>query len=262
VSAPETLYAKTSAGRVAYQVVGTGPPEVLGIMPGSVPVDLMWDEPRLVRFLNGLSSFSRHIWFDRRGIGASHPIAPVEGRLVEDGVDDVIAVLDDLGCERVVVFGAIGTLELQFAATHPERISALVLINPTARRRRADDYSAGFAHEDIEAFLAAVRDQWGTGVTLGRLAPSVAGDARFARWWARCERLAASPEDAYWILRAAFEVDLRHLLGAIRVPTLVVVREGWQGAEQGRYVAGHIDGARYLELPGEDLLVFVGEREA
>src|SRR5215218_7081580 len=103
-----------------------------------LPVDLMWDEPRLVRFLNGLSSFSRHIWFDPRGIGSSDPIAPVEGRLVESFVDDMIAVLDELGCERVVVLDTVGSsgAALQFAATHPERTTALVLINPTARFRR------------------------------------------------------------------------------------------------------------------------------
>jgi class 3 adenylate cyclase len=148
---------------------------------------------------------------------------------------------------------------LQFAATHPDRTGALVLMNPSGRRRRANDYPGGFADEDVEAFLATVRDQWGTGVTLGALAPSVAGDARFAHWLGRCERLATSAEGAYWSLRVAFETDLRHLLGAIRVPTLVIVREGGPGAEQGRYVAAHIDGARYVELAGEDQLYFVGD---
>ena len=132
----------------------------------------MWDEPRLVRFLNGLSSFSRHIWFDPRGIGSSDPIAPVEGRLIESVVDDMIAVLDELGCERVVVLGAIGQPALQFAATHPERTSALVLINPSACFRRADDYPEGIADEDAEAFLAERRDRWGTGETLDLMAPS------------------------------------------------------------------------------------------
>src|SRR5215218_7967302 len=124
-----------------------------------LPVDLMWDEPRLVRFLNGLSSFSRHIWFDSRGMGSSDPIAPVEGRLIESIVDDMIAVLDELGCERVVALDAIGPAALQFAATHPERTSGLVLINPTARLRRADDYPEGHANEDVETVLAAGRDQ-------------------------------------------------------------------------------------------------------
>ncbi len=216
-------------------------------------------EPRLVRFLNGLSSFSRHIWFDLRGSGSSDAIAPVEGRLVESTVDDMIAVLDALGCKRVVVLGTLGLPALQFAASHPERTSALVLINPTARYRRADDYPEGLADEDVEAFLASVRDLRGTGELFSLWAPSIVDDARFARWFARCVRLSETPQDAYWRLRAAFDLDLRHLLGAIRVPTLVAVRAGSLVSEQGRYVAEHIDGARYIELAGEDFLFFVGD---
>jgi class 3 adenylate cyclase len=259
VSVPASVYAKTSGGRIGYQVVGTGPPDVLATKPAFLPVDLMWDEPRFVRFLNGLSSFSRHIWFDQRGTGSSDPIAPVEGRLIESVVDDMIVVLDELGCERAVVLGAIGPPALQFAATHPERTSALVLINPTARFRRADDYPEGWADEVVEAVLAGVRDRWGTGETLSLMAPSMVGDAGFARWVARCERVTMSPQVADWVYRAALEVDLRHLLGAIRAPTLVLVRAGWPGSEQGRYVAEHIDGARYVELAGEDNLFFVGD---
>jgi len=260
VSAPETVYAKTSAGWVGYQVVGVASPDVLAVKPPVIAADLMWDEPRLARFLNGMSSFSRHIWFDPRGTGSSDPIAPVEGRLVESVVDDMIAVLDELGCERVVVLAATNSMPaLQFAATHPERTSALVLINPIARVRRADDYPEGFADEDVEAALAAVRDRWGTGARLSRLNPTTAGDARFTRWYARCERLSMAPQHAYWRQRASNEVDVRHLLGAIRVSTLVVGRAGWRGKEAARYVTDHIDGARYLELAGEDNLFFVGD---
>jgi class 3 adenylate cyclase len=258
VSVPETLYAKTRAGRVAYQVVGTEPPDVLSVTT-PFPIDLMWDEPRFVRFLNGLSSFCRHIWFDPRGTGASDWIAPVEGRLVESTVDDMIAVLDELGCERVVVLGGLGLPALQFAATHPERTSALVLINPHAGFRRADDYPGGLADEQIESFLTMIRDRWGSGALLRGLAPSMAGDTRFTRWLARCERLWAPPENAYWRWRAAFETDVHHLLPAIRVPTLVAVRAGWRGYEASRYVAAHIDGARSVELTGEDRVFFVGD---
>lgn len=258
MSAPETVYAQSGNGRIGYQVVGAGPPDVLVTKPTYLPIDLMWDEPRFVRFLNGLSSFSRHIWFDPRGMGASDAIAPGEGRLVESTVDDMVAVLDELGCERVVVLGAMGPPALQFAATHPERTSALVLINPTARIRRADDYPGAFADDDVDAILATVRDRWGTGETLGYLAPSMAGDDRFARWFGRCERLSMSPQDAYWRRRAGYEVDVRHLLSSIRVPALVLVRTDWTGHEQSRYVAERIDGARYVELDG-DYLFFVGD---
>jgi class 3 adenylate cyclase len=232
---------------------------VLATKPAHLPIDLMWDEPRFVRFLNGLSSFSRHVWFDSRGTGSSDPIDPVEGRLTESFVDDMIAVIDDLGCERVVVVDALGPPALQFAATHPERTAALVLINPSACLRCVDDYAEGYAHEDLEAVLAARLDRWGTGELLGSFNPSTAGDARFERWLARCERVSMSPQDASWRLRASFDADVRHLLPAIRVPTLVVVRAGGPGSEQARYVAEHIDNARYLELAGADRLFFVGD---
>jgi len=260
VSEPESRYAKTSGGRIGYQVVGAGPPDVLATMPPLLPVDLMWDEPRLVRFLNGLSSFSRHIWFDSRGTGSSDPIAPVEDRLIESVVDDMIAVLDDLGCERVIVLGANGSNPaLQFATTHPERTSALVLINPGARLRRAEGYTEGVPDEAVEALFAMVRDRWGTGEMLSRLAPSAAGDPRFARWSARCERLSMPPQLADSRIRAGAEVDVRHLLGAIRVPTLVVTNAGWFGPERSRYVVEHIDGARHLELASADSLFFMGD---
>jgi len=171
----------------------------------------------------------------------------------------MIVVLDELGCERAVVVGAVGPPALQFAATHPERTSALVLINPSARFRRADDYPEGLAEDDVEAFLAWRREGWGTGRVLRLWAPSLAGDTRFAHWFARCERLSNPPQGFAWRSRATFEVDVRHLLPAIRVPTLVLVRAGSVGSEQGRYVAEHIDGARYVELPGEDYLFFVGD---
>jgi class 3 adenylate cyclase len=134
-----------------------------------------------------------------------------------------------------------------------------VLINPGARFRRADDYPEGVSDEAVEAVLAAVRDRWGTGEILSFLAPGAAGDPRVARWLARCERLSMPPQNADWAFRASFEVDVRHLLGAIRVPTLVVVNAGWFGHEQSRYVAEHIDGARYVELASADSFFFVGD---
>ncbi|HMG26193.1 MAG TPA: adenylate/guanylate cyclase domain-containing protein [Acidimicrobiia bacterium] len=257
---PESGYANTSDGRIGYQVVGGGPPDVLATIPPFLPIDLMWDEPRLVRFLNGLSSFSRHIWFDSRGTGSSDPIAPDEGRVIESVVDSMIAVLDELGCERVIVLGANASHPaLQFATTHPERTSALVLINPGARERRADDYPEGIPDEAVEGALATVRDRWGTGEILSRLAPSAAGDRRFARWSTRCERLSMPPQRAGRVFRAGFDVDVRHLLGAIRVPTLVATSAGWFGPERSRYVAEHIDGARHLELASADSLFFMGD---
>jgi pimeloyl-ACP methyl ester carboxylesterase len=158
-AAPETRYAVTSGGdRVAFQVVGDGPVDVLVMRVPFFPVDLMWDEPRLVHFLTRLSSFSRHIWFDPRGTGASDGISHSEGRLLEAVVEDMIAVIDEVGSERVVVLqlGGIGAA-LLFAATHPQRTSAIVLANTSARLRWAADYPDGFSNEEVERILAPVR---------------------------------------------------------------------------------------------------------
>ena len=137
----------------------------------------------------------------------------------------------------------------------------MVLVNPTARYRQTDDYEewADVPHEALEVVLEAVRERRGTSQLLRFLAPSAAGDARFERWLTQCERLSMPPQDAYWRFRASYEVDVRHLLPAIRVPTLVVVRAGWRGYEQGRYVSEQIDGARYVELAGKDYWFFAGD---
>jgi class 3 adenylate cyclase len=197
--------------------------------------------------------------FDRRGAGLSDPM--VGAPTFEEQMDDVLAVLEATGSERPALFGALegGPMAIMFAATHPERTSALVLINPTARYRQADDYPHVLSDEEVAALQATFRDQWGTGAALSAFAPSLAGDVRFVRWLARCERLSQPPQEAYSRARVAAEVDVRHLLGSIRVPTLVVARAAWRGREASRYVAEHIDGARYVELPGEDLFFFVGD---
>jgi pimeloyl-ACP methyl ester carboxylesterase len=156
---PETRYAKTAAGGyVAYQVVGNGPIDVLVTHPNVFPVDLMWDEPRLTYFLNRLSSFSRHIWFDPRGTGASDGIPHEEGRLTESALDDISAVLDEIGCEHVALLGLGVPTGLLFAATHPERTTAVVLVNATARLRRADDYPQGVSEGQIDQHLFASDD--------------------------------------------------------------------------------------------------------
>lgn len=150
----ETRYVKSDAGWIAYQVVGSGPLDVLVVKPSMFPIDLMWDEPALVRFLDGLSSFCCHVWFDARGTGASDPIDQAEGRLVEAIVDDMVAVVDALGCEQVVVLGPYGPAALLFAATHPERTKALVLVNPYARLSRADGYPEGFPDDFVDRILS------------------------------------------------------------------------------------------------------------
>lgn len=173
-------------------------------------------------------------------------------------MDDMVAVLDHLGCERVAILGTLGPPELLFAATHPTRTRALILIDPFARVRPAEGYE-GLSEAEIDAIGDAFRGGWGSVGNLSSHVPSLADDPAFRRWYSRCQRLACSPEDAAWRFVASVEMDVRELLPAVQVPTPVVFRTGAWTAKLSRYVAAHIDGARMIELPGEDKMFFVGD---
>jgi pimeloyl-ACP methyl ester carboxylesterase len=259
---PETRYAKAAAGgHVAHQVVGSGAIDVLVVDP-MFPVDFIWDEPRFVYFLNRLSSFCRHIWFDQRGTGASDGITHADARLAESFVDDMVAVLDAVDVERVAVLDLAGlSVGLLFAATHPDRTTALVVFNGFARWRRAEDYLEGVADGEFDAQIRRARQPGATPVEI--VAPSLADDARFRRWAERAWRLSTPPEERLWRVRNLFDGDLRDVLGSIRVPTLVINRRDRPTtAALTRFVADHIEGARYVELPGSDALPFVGDADA
>src|SRR5262245_52339551 len=183
---PETRFVQTPGGRIAYQVVGDGPIDLLVTHGAYFPIDLMWDEPGLVRFLDRLSSFSRHVWFDPRGRGASDPLPHVEARFAEAIVDDMLALLDHLGWERVALVGDMQP-QILFAASHPQRTKALVLLNAGARFANRPEPSPASPTE----LLDQVHRRWGTeagaGRVLDQLAPSVAGDTRLRRWLARSQ---------------------------------------------------------------------------
>jgi class 3 adenylate cyclase/pimeloyl-ACP methyl ester carboxylesterase len=249
---PETRYADTPGGRIAYQVVGDGPIDVLVTHSPMFPIDLMWDEPGLVRFLDRLSSFSRHVWFDPRGRGASDPLPHVEERFAEAIADDMLALLDHLGWEQAALVGDIGP-QILFAATHPERTKALVLLNTGARVASFDEAASQ------KTVLDQISRSWGTGATLERLAPSAAGDARLRRWLGRSQRLLCTADEIYWRNEAAFAVDMRPALGSVQAPTLFVYRQGLHSAAINRDDAQHVKGAKVVELPGEDFLFFVGD---
>jgi class 3 adenylate cyclase/pimeloyl-ACP methyl ester carboxylesterase len=258
---PETRYASNADGdHVAYQVVGDGPIDVLVNRPTLFPVDLMWDEPRLVYFLNRLSSFCRHIWFDSRGTGASDGIAHGDVRLLEGITDDMVAVLDAVGVQRAALLGLGVSSGVLFAAAHPDRTTALVLYNATARFRRADDYPEGISDDEIERRL-----QLGPGVTnpgvasIEQVAPALADDVRFRRWFDRAQRLTLGPKEAAWRLKGSYEIDVRDVLGAVQAPTLVAYRSGAGRPAHSRYLADHIAGAKLVELEGDDVLPFTGE---
>jgi class 3 adenylate cyclase len=262
VEVSETRYARTISGDyVAYQATGEGPRDVIVLAGGWLPIDVMWEEPRIVHFLNRLSSFGRHLWFDPRGTGASSPIAQTEGRLAEGMMEDIVAVIDDVGCERVVLLqlGHVAGTGLLFAATRPERVAAIVLVNTSGRLRSADGYPQGYSNETIEESHTTM-SRLGH-LRLDLVAPSVAGDESFQRWFARASRLAASPDVFRWRLASAYDVDARGLLNAIQAPTLVVYRRDTGSAAQCQYLAlaEHIPGAQLVELEGRDLLPFAGD---
>jgi len=251
---PETRYAETIGGaHVAYQVVGDGPLDVLVVRSFHFPIDMMWEEPRLVRFLERLSTFCRHIWFDPRGTGASDRIAPDEGRLSESLMDDMVAVLDACGVERAAVIGFLAPSPLLFGATHPQRTTALVLVDSPVVLRQCDDNPQGLTSEEIEL------EGQGRLFSVASMAPSLVNDERFVAWFWRASRLAMSPADHAWRSRAAALLDLRPALSAIQSPTLVVAGTGRRMSAAHRLAATRIADARLVEIDTGDYLFFVGD---
>jgi class 3 adenylate cyclase/pimeloyl-ACP methyl ester carboxylesterase len=249
---PETQYAQTlDGGQVAYQVAGSGATLMLGFHP-LVGIDVMWEEPTVVRFLDRLSAFTRHAWFDPRGQGSSSSLPAGQARIVETHADDLVAVLDALGEERCIVVGLPAPPALVFAATHPARTAAVVLFDPVARFRSDNDY-AGFDDDQVEETLAIIEREWGTGVVSRRF--GWARDERLQRWYGKCERLIWTPREAAGWLRSILDTDVRDVLPTISAPTLLVARQGRLSLSYGRYVAEHIAGAKYLEVPADDYLV-------
>jgi class 3 adenylate cyclase len=253
---PETRYAWLGQDRIAYQVMGQGPPDLVVTAGSFTHVDTMWEDPAIALMLRRLASFSRLIRFDRLGTGASDP-APLE-RLPpwESYAEELAVVLDEVGSERAAIFVSLdaGSMAIYFAAAHPERTSALILFNTTAKYITADDYPIGIPRESAEALLGQLDQLWGTEAMAQLTVPSRADDARFRRWYAKWLRSAASPRAAQAFLRAMLEIDARPLLPLIHAPTLVLHRTGYPlvPVEHGRYLAEHIAGAKLVELAGSD----------
>jgi pimeloyl-ACP methyl ester carboxylesterase len=262
VDTPETRYAKTADGvHIAYQVLGDGPFDLVVITGYVSNVELAWDDPEIAEFLRSLASFSRLIQFDRRGLGLSDPVqgAPT----IEDRMQDVRAVMDAAGSERAALLGISegGPMSMVFAATYPERVSALVLYGSFARMTEADGYPWGYPSAVFEQFVDAKIAAWGGDDTVDFFAPSRARDSEFRRRWAAFERRATSPGAYRSLMQMNADTDVRDILPSIRVPTLVLhrsddipIRVG-----NGRYLSEHIAGARFVELPGEDHFFFVGD---
>jgi class 3 adenylate cyclase len=263
---PETHYVRAGEVHLAYQIVGEGPVDLVYVPEFWNSIEAQWEEPSFDRFLRRLGSFSRLICFDQRGTGLSDPVALSEVATLEQWVDDVRTVMDASGSKQAVVLGVGGggPLSILFAATHPERTRALVLLNTFARLRRGEDYSAGTSEEFESRFLGEIAGQWARGPFLELVAPSKVDDEEFRAWWARYLRLGGSPGTLLAIRRMLQQVDVRHVLPAIRVPTLVLCRAEnlWFGVEHGRYLAERIPGVHYVEVPGVDYLPYLGDADA
>jgi class 3 adenylate cyclase len=257
-----TRYARNGDLHIAYQVVGEGPDLLL--MQGWIShVEASWQEPVIARFLERLASFSRLILVDKRGTGLSDPHPGGAAPSLEERMDDGRAVLDAVGSERAHLLGISegGPMNILFAATHPERTAGLILLGTFARLLRDDDYSQGTDPAALEPFLERLRAGWGEGVGLSAIAPSHANDPAFRAAFGRFQRNGASPGMAISLLRLNTDIDVRHVLPAVRVPTLVLHRrdDRFVPAALGRYLADHIPGARFVALPGGDHLYFAGD---
>jgi class 3 adenylate cyclase len=244
---------------VAYQVVGQGPPDVVYV-PGFNHVDLVWDNPPWATSLQRLASFGRLILLDRRGTGASDAIPENAMPTWEEWADDVRVVLDAAGSERAVVLAENygGPTGLLFTAMHPERVSGLILANTTARRLRAEDYPIGLAPEEVDGWVERYRTAWGTVDLVPMAFPSRADDPEFGQWVAKFMRGVATPRTAAAQIRYIIEsLDAREALPLIQVPTLVLHTKDslLYSIQEGRYLADHIDGAKFVTLPGGDVVV-------
>jgi class 3 adenylate cyclase len=261
---PETKYAKSGDVNIAYQVTGEGPFDLL-LVPGWVShVENAWEEPSFARFLNRLTSFCRLIMLDRRGTGLSDPVAAMP--TLEQRMDDVRAVMDAAGSEKAALFSMSegGPMCILFAATYPERTSALVLYGTFARGLYDAEYPWGLTTRQVEHLFKRIDREWGKGMTAKIFAPSIAKNERHVRSWGRFERLAVSPGAARVLLQMAFDSDVRHVLPVIRVPSLILHRSDDVALAVGgaRYMAEHIQGAKYIELPGSDHFAWTGDSDA
>ena len=267
-ASPKPHYAKSGDVNIAYQVVGDGPIDVVWV-PGWVShMEVAWEDPYAGRFLERLASFSRLIMFDKRGTGMSDHVPVDRLPTLEERMDDVRAVMDASGSRRAALVGASegGVMCALFAATYPERTSALVIYGSYAKGFATDDYPwALIDPEPADDVVEGLTEIWDdAGGLLNIWAPTVADDPQAREAFGRYLRSGASPSAVVALSRMNWEADIRHVLPVISVPTLVIHRTEDQivQVEAGRHLAESIPGAKYVELPGEDHLWFHGDSDA
>jgi len=259
---PETRYASSGELSIAYQVVGDGDVDVVFISGWASHVELQWEPSPPSGLIEGLTRFARVVTFDKRGTGLSD--RSLGTGALEDRMDDVRAVMDAAGVERAALVGVSegGPLSMVFAASHPDRVTSLVLLASYARAVSGPDYPHGVSPEVAAAFIEAVPSLWGTGVLLSANAPDPPDGIDAVAAAARFERNATTPGVAASLLRANAEIDVRDVLPAINVPTLVLHcdRDPFISVEHSRYLAAHIDGAEYVEVDGDFHMTWRPER--
>jgi class 3 adenylate cyclase len=268
---PEIQFAKSGDVHIAYQVVGDGPVDLVWIPDWLWNLELQWEQPIVARFLERLASFSRLLLFDKRGSGLSDRTVDPDLFTLEVRIDDVRAVMDAARSEQAFVLGAGddgASIAAVFGATVPERTRGLLLFGSRAKGIKSDDYPFGYDPSASDVWASETQTFWGSDAYgrrwLRSLAPSVAHDEDVVRWYARMLRQTASPGTEAAFERATVSLDLRGILSAIHVPTLVLHRTGDPdiGVEGGRDLAERIPGARFVELPGVDALPWAGDQDA
>jgi pimeloyl-ACP methyl ester carboxylesterase len=216
---PETKYAKSGDVHIAFQVIGSGQIDLVYVSPWVFPIEVSWEESSVARFFQRLAAFSRLILFDKRGTGQSDRVADSASPTLEQRMDDVRAVMDAVGSERAALFGASegGPMSALFAATYPERTAALIMFGSFAKRFRSPEYPWGMTFDEREAFVEAMVKGWGTTgpLDLSQRAPSAMHDEGYKRWWARLQRVGASPGTVRALARMNQDIDIRPVLGAI-----------------------------------------------
>jgi pimeloyl-ACP methyl ester carboxylesterase len=267
MNSPPTRYAKSGDASIAYQVVGEGPIDVVLVLGFATHLELQWDFPPFARFCERISAFSRLIIFDKRGTGLSDPVT--DAPTLEQRVDDVRSVMDAAGSERAALFGISegGPMSVLFAATHPERATALIFHGAMGRTTEAPDYPWGSPEEALrESAAEFIAPYWGQHAEgfVELFAPSFVNDPQTVDFFARMQRSAASPAMAQQLFEMFLDVDVRAILPTIQVPTLVLHRHGDRVVNRraGEELAAQIRGARYVELPGIDHLPWAADSEA
>jgi pimeloyl-ACP methyl ester carboxylesterase/DNA-binding CsgD family transcriptional regulator len=257
---PETRYAKSGEVRIAYQVIGHGPLDLV-FVPGFMSnLDVQWEDPGFTHLLHRLSAFSRLILFDKRGTGLSDRVDNHHLPTLETRMDDVRAVMDAVGSGRAALLGTSegGPMAILFAATYPQRTRALILYGSYAHF-----HTWVMARAALENFIRGIESAWGSGSIAPLFAPEQSKDGRFSAWWGRFERLSASPSAAVGLARMNAGIDVRSVLASVRVPTLVLHRRDDARIKfaGGRFLADKIEGARFVEMPGRDHPIWTGDTD-